>query len=379
VARAFQADGPVAVFFPSGTYLVNAWPDMHDFSVVFGEGADLSTFLYHGTGPLITLKNKQRIAFKSVGFFVVGPQSACIQLSQSFRCSFDSVVFRGQHQSSADPSHLGQTGVILDSDSGGTTFNNCDINNFGKGMVTSCIQNYVTGSRFTTNHIGVLGTGNNLNAGLSVANTEFVSTPDATAYHVLVDGASNDWWFTNVWFEGCQYALKLGNPGVGGPAQFGMVNCKVAAQTLAVDLQHCRQPYLANVRFDPDRDASGRELEINAQFCPDGTAIGLISSSSDTIPAATFPDSWTVLGRAAVQLPPATDTVVVQTRAGVDKMQGKNTDGDVVYAVSGDGDFISMSSETGIVLRSPSGTFWRLTVSDDGEVSSDRVGTERPA
>ncbi|TFV58656.1 mannuronan epimerase [Mycobacterium sp. PS03-16] len=380
VAAAFRADGPVAVFFPAGTYAVSAWPEMHEHSVVFGDGADLSTLLYRGDGPLITIAGKQRIAFKSIGFYAVGPTSTCVRLTQAFRCSFDTVMFRGQHTSSASDQYKRQTGIILEGDSGGTTFNNCDINNFGRGLVTSCIQNYVSGSRFTTNHIGVLGTGNNRNAGLAMTNVEFVSTVDATEYHVLIDGAANDWWLTNVWLEGCQYALKVGAPGVGGPSQFGMVNCKVAAQKLAIDLQHCRQPYLANVVFDADRDAAGRrELQINAQHCPEGTAIGLISSAGSTIAPNTFPGGWNVLGRAGVELAPFTDTVVAQTPPRVDAFQARTAEGDVRCAITGGGDWVSTSAQTGVVLRSPNGTYWRLSVSDAGEVTARNVGPDRPA
>lgn len=380
VAAAFRADGPVAVFFPAGTYAVSAWPDMHEHSVVFGDGADLSTLLYRGDGPLIDIENKQRIAFRSIGFYAVGRTSTCVRLAQAFRCSFDTVMFRGQHTSSASDEYKQQTGIVLEGDSGGTTFNNCDINNFGRGLVTSCIQNYVSGSRFTTNHIGVLGTGNNRNAGLAMTNVEFVSTVDATEYHVLIDGASNDWWFTNVWLEGCQFALKVGTPGVGGPSQFGMVNCKVAARQLAIDLQHCRQPYLANVVFDPDRDSAGRgELQINARHCPDGTAIGLISSVGSTIAPGVFPPGWNVLGRAGVELAPFTDTVVAQTPPLVDMFQGRNAGGDVLCAITGGGDWVATSAQTGVVLRSPNGTYWRLSVSDSGVVTGKDLGRERPA
>lgn len=374
VAKAFAGDGPVAVYFPTGMYKVSKWPEMRDFCVTFGDGADLSTILYADSGTLVTINDKQRVEFKNLGFYLVGKDSACLEISHAFRCSFDTVLFRGQHTADNYPQHVSQTGIILAQDSGGTTFSNCDINNFGTGLITSCIQNYVTGSRFTTNHVSVLGTGSNFNAGLSMANVEFVSSAAATSFHILIDGPANDWWITNTWFEGCDVAIKVGNPGKGGPSQFGMVNCKVAAKTLAIDLQHCRQPYLANVVFDADRNSSGRELQINAAFCPEGTAISLISSKDSQIDPAVFPPNWNVLGRGSADLAPFVNTIIARGAGAADKFQSLDDGGHVTSSIAGNGEWTARTPGAGIVLRSPNGTFWRLAVLDNGDIVKSDLG-----
>ena len=50
------------------------------------------------------------------------------------------MVIRGGHVSENYPEFIGQRGVVLDQNTGGTAFINCDITNFGVGITTSCIQ-----------------------------------------------------------------------------------------------------------------------------------------------------------------------------------------------------------------------------------------------
>ncbi len=202
----------------AGAYRVTAWPDLPDYAAVIGDGSDVTTIGYAGDGPLIALRGKHRVSFKRLGIYVTGATGAAVSLSECFRCSFDSVVLRGGHVSTNYPEFTQQRGVILDQNTGGTAFINCDVNNFGIGLTTRCIQNYVTSSKFTSNYVGVLGTGNDHSAGLSMVNVEFVSDtdPNTTDKHVLIDGAANDWWLTNVWFEGADIALSIGNRDRGG-------------------------------------------------------------------------------------------------------------------------------------------------------------------
>ncbi|TQM43104.1 glycosyl hydrolase family 28-related protein [Pseudonocardia cypriaca] len=335
IARACADSAPVLLHFPAGHYLVSEWPDLPDYSVVTGDGGDVSLIVHNGEGTLIALRDRQRVSFRSIGIFVTTPDATAISLSNSFRCSFDSVVLRGNHLSDNHPQFLGQRGVVLDQNTGGTAFVNSDINNFGVGLVTSCIQNYVTSSKFTSNHVSVLGTGNDHNAGLSLSNVEFVSDTDprTTNHHIRVDGAANAWWLINVWFEGADVALSIGDRDRGGPAQFGMVNCKVAARSVCLDLIYCRQPYLANVQFGHDLVTHPVELKIDPVGCPEGTAANLISSASDELDPSTFPGTWQVTGRRA------TDS---------------------------------------LVLRDPAGRYWRLAVATDGTVETIALGDGRP-
>ena len=214
VARACDAgEGPVVLYLPTGHYVVTEWPDLPDYSVIMGDGADVTVIVYTGEDTLIGLRGKHRVNFRRLGFYITGADATGVSLSGCFRCSFDSVVLRGSHLSENYPKFARQRGVVLDENTGGTTFVNCDINNFGTGIVTSCIQNYVTSSKLTSNYVGVLGTGNDHNAGLALTNVEFVSDsdPNTTSQHIRVDGAANDWWLTNVWFEGADVALSIGD------------------------------------------------------------------------------------------------------------------------------------------------------------------------
>lgn len=336
VASAYNAAraAKFSLYFPAGMYKVSSLPQFDSYTTILGAGSDATTIVFGDTGTMLALRDRQRIAFKNMGFWATGAGGTLISLDNCFRCSFDSVLLRGSHTAATNPKHLNQVGVSLASNTGGTSFINCDINNFGVGISTSAIQNYVTNSKFTTNWISLRGTGNNFASGMSVSNTEFVSdiNPKSTDKHIYIDGRANDWWLTNVWIEGCATAVAVGNAGVGGPSQFGMVNCKIAARTVDLDLIHCRQPYLANVAFDADQNARPQLIRINAANVAEGVAVNLITSSGSDFPLSTFPAGWSVTGRGK------------QLAAG------------------------------GPLVRSPNGKVWRLSVSNSGQVSAVDAG-----
>ncbi|WP_162245367.1 MULTISPECIES: glycosyl hydrolase family 28-related protein [unclassified Rhodococcus (in: high G+C Gram-positive bacteria)] len=323
------------LYFPPGMFRVRTLPQFANYATVFGAGADLTTIVHTSSGTLLTLKDRQRVALKNMGIFSQDPSSLAVLLDHCFRCSFDSVVFRGNHTPQSYPRFLGQKGVSLINNTGGTSFVNCDFNNYGTAMSTTAIQSYIANCKFTTNWIGLLGTGNNFASGMSIVNTEFVSDINAntTTSHIIVDGRANDWWLTNVWFEGAASALVIGKAGTGGPSQFGMVNCKVAARGICLDLQHCRQPYLSNVAFDADQQSTPQLIRINGQYVPEGTAINLITSQGADFPGNTFPGGWTVLGR------------------------GRLT-----------------SAGGGPIVKSPDGKSWRLSISNTGVISGQNLG-----
>ncbi|MFI6213778.1 glycosyl hydrolase family 28-related protein [Nocardia brasiliensis] len=380
-AAAAVTDKPLVMYLPAGHYRVTAWPELHDYATVLGDGADVTVISCETDTTLIHLHQRNRVRFARIGFYLAGPKATGIVLSECFRCSFDSVVIRGNHLSDNHPRYLAQRGVVLEGNTGGTSFVNCDINNFGYGIVTSCIQNYVTSSKLTSNFIGVLGTGNDHNAGLALTNVEFVSDADprTTDRHILVDGAANDWWLTNVWFEGAEVALSIGHADRGGPAQFGMINCKVAARSVGLDLIYCRQPYLANVQFDKDLDRPPTELRIDPAGCPEGTAVNLISTAADDLNPAVFPDRWHVLGRTSMHTPAFTGTVVIKAgRSDADVFQTQSADGSVRAAVLGSGTWLSEHSEGGLVLKDASGTYWRVSISTEGALKTMSLGKQRP-
>ncbi|USI91348.1 glycoside hydrolase family 55 protein [Rhodococcus pyridinivorans] len=381
VARAAAAsDGPAVLYLPAGYYRVTAWPDLPDFSTVTGDGGDVTIVFYEGNGTLISLHDRHRVRFARLGVYLTGPEAIAVSLSGSFRCSFDSVVLRGSHLSENFPLYRSQQGVVLEENTGGTTFVDCDINNFGIGVVTSCIQNYLTASKLTNNYVGVLGTGNDHNAGLSLTDIEFVSDndPRTTDKHIRIDGAANNWWLTNVWFEGADIALSVGERGRGGPSQLGLVNCKIAARSVCLDLIHCRQPYLANVRFDPDTEVFPTELRIDPEGCPEGTAVNLISSASTDIDPAAFPIAWNVVGRGVLSGGTFAGTVVTRSVGDDDLLQAQNEDGETLSAILADGSWLSDRPGSGPILRDEDGRYWRLRVTTDGRLGTEPLGARRP-
>lgn len=371
---------PLVLYIPAGQYVLTRFPALSDYATVLGDGADVTTINYDGDDTFIALQRKQRVRFSRLGFYFSGAKVTAVRLSECFRCTFDSVVLRGNHLSDNAPRFQEQRGLVLDRNTGGTTVINSDINNFGYGIVTSCIQNYVTSSKLTNNRIGVLGTGGDHNAGLAMANVEFVSDndPRTTDKHVFVDGPANDWWLTNVWFEGADTALAIGGP-AGGPAQFGLVNCKVAARKVCLDLIRCRQPYLANVQFDPDLDAPPIEVRVDPKGVAEGTAINLISGSFEDVDPKSFPDGWHVIGRGAIHGARFAGTTVAQAfQPGTDIFQVQDRDGTVLSAVLNSGAYLSDRSEGGIVLKDAAGVYWRMSVGTDGAVKTTSLGKQRP-
>lgn len=374
-------DNAVAVYLPAGTYRVTAWPDLPDYASVLGEGSDITTVVYDGDGSLVNLQDRHRVSFKNMGFYLTGDTATAATIGNSFRCSFDSIVFRGNHLSDNFPKFRLQRGIVLERNSGGTSFVNCDINNFGIGLMTSCIQNYITSSKFSGNYIGVLGTGGDHNAGLSLSNVEFSSDndPKTTDKHLNIDGAANDWWLTNVWFEGADIAISVGSIEQGGPAQFGMVNCKVAARTVCINLIRCRQPYLSNVQFDRDGDRSPVELKVDFENCPEGTAVNLISDAQYDIDPGVFPRGWSVVGRGRSSGPTFMGTVVARAGgANSDFFQAQGGDNQILSAVLPSGAFFSDRSDGGVILKDSGDKYWRLSVSTDGIVQTTPLGPDRP-
>lgn len=375
-ACAPAGSGPLVLYLPAGIYRVTKWPALPDHAQVQGDGADNSTVLYEEDGTLITLQGRQRVRFTRMGIWATGRQSTAVRVSGCFRCSFESVLIRGNHTSGNYPAYVKQRGLVLDQNTGGTTFVDCDINNFGYGIVTSCIQNYVTASKLASNHVGVLGTGDNFAAGLAIANTEFVSDrdPHTTDRHIDIDGPANDWWLTNVWFEGADTAVTVGRAGAGGPSQFGMVNCKVAARTVCLDLQHCRQPYLANVIFDADSDAQvPAEMRINSTWCAEGTAVNLISGIHTDIDPAVYPPKWQVTGRGHIYGAQLVGTTIFNAGGEDDVLRVQSGGDTTLSAVRSDGTWVSHRANAGVVLRDANNVYWRLKVGTDGTLKTERA------
>lgn len=371
-----------SIYFPAGEYLVTSFPSLNDGDTIHGDGMDQTTIIYAGSSTLVTLTNKMRVHFKNMGFWITGTAGKGFQLSNCFSCSFDSVMIRGSHTNGTYPTYLSTVGIRLDSNTGGTMIINCLISNFGTGLATYCIQNYVTNCKFTTNYTGVLGSGNNDNAGLSITNSEFVSDTGAntTLRHLYVDGAANSWWLANVWFEGAGSAVVVGVAGTGGPSSFGMSNCHISARDYCIDLQHCRQPYLADIVFADETGGPPTELRIDATNAGEGTAINLITLLGSDIDPGVFTEYWTVIGRGRSLLTRIDRSLKLRnTGTSDDIVTNLNNSYNDVSAIVSSGAFLSNSATAGVILKSPNGHYWRMTVNNSGVTAMTDLGTGRPS
>ncbi|SIR63067.1 glycosyl hydrolase family 28-related protein [Williamsia sterculiae] len=292
------------LYFPSGTYLITAFPTVQDQDRFWGEGRWLTKILYNGTGTLATFTGKQFLEFRDLQFYATAAGARLLKLSGCFRCSFKSVIVRGNH-TGANTTYQGQVGIELSDNTGGTFFTDCDIQNLGIGLRTSCIENEMAQCKFTSNWKSLYGIGGTANAGMYLVNVEFVGgTNDQTTYaHIIIDGSANSWSLVNVWMEGCKYGAVVGASG-SGPTQFAMTGCKVAGRTTGVVLNACLQPTLLNVEFDQDQnsDTSPTELSINSTYCVTGASINCVSTMQDDIQFSVYPPYWFVVRKGNVHI-----------------------------------------------------------------------------
>lgn len=365
------------LYLPQGKYRVTSLPAVPSYVTVYGDGTDASQIVYAGAGTLFTVAGRLRVRFYRLTIHVVSTTGTAIRLSNSFQCTLDSVHLAGDHVGGNYPTFAQTRGLVLDSNSGGNVVVNSNIDNFGTGIVTSCIQNYVADSKMSTNYVSILGTGNNFAAGMGLSNVEFVGD-SVTSMHIRVDGRASDWWITNCWFEGADTAISIGLAGTGGPASLGIINSKVAARRICIDLQHCRQPYLANVAIDPDGGYAPTELRINGQYCAFGTAIGLISGQSGDVAPASYPVGWFVVSRTQTMLTVLGRPLVSQVTGANDAVTVVNQSGVLQSAILSSGALYSARADAGVILTSPGGTKWRLTVDDYGRVTPTNIGGARP-
>ena len=313
-----------SLYFPAGTYKLTALPALANNMRVVGDGRWSTTILYEGTGTLSTLTNKQYVEFADVNFWATGVGGKVFDLSGCFRLSFTNIVIRGQH-TGANTTYQTQIGVNLRDNTGGTTFQNCDFNNLGIGLQTSCIENHIVNSKFATCWKSLRGVGGTANAGMYITNTEFVGgTNDQTTYaHIIIDGSANSWSLVNVWLEGCKYGAIIGS-GSSGPSQFAMFGCKIGARTTGLKIDACRQTHLDNVEFDVDQnsDASPKEVEINSTNAVEGVALNLVTTLRSDFAYSDFPDYWFVVRKG-------------QAKVGSLTLQGMGDNSDTVATTKG--------------------------------------------
>ncbi|WP_185981672.1 glycosyl hydrolase family 28-related protein [Skermania sp. ID1734] len=333
LAKAYAAAAGTGrpLYLPPGVYRVTRLPKFASHATVSGAGADLTTVLYEGDETLLALANVDGVSIQNLGLWVTGTTGTAIELVDATRCAFDSVRVRGQHD--ADTPFRSQTGIVLAGRTIGTSFINCDIDNCGIGARISSPFNSFTESKFSTNYTSIWCQDGSIGAGLAISNSEFVSKAPATDCHLRIEGDAGRWSLTNVWFEGAQSAIVVGQSGGNGPLQFGMTNCFVSGTGAGLDIQSCRHPYLANVIFALDLNGlADSMLRIDPANAPAGIAINLVNSVVREFPVKTFPAGWTIYGNGGV------------IEAGGPTIQGAD------------------------------GRTWRITVSDRGEVGVTPAG-----
>lgn len=288
------------LYLPAGTYLVTALPAFADQDRIWGDGRWATKIMYAGTGTLATLTGRQFVEFRDLQLWATAANAKLLKLAGCFRCSFNAVIFRGNH-TGANTTYQGQVGIELSDNTGGTFFTDCDFQNLGYGMKTSCIENEMVNCKFTVCWRSLHGVGGTANAGMYLANIEFVGGDDtqSSETHLLIDGSANSWSLVNVWLEKADYGARIGVAGGsgGGPSQFAMHGCKVGARVVGLQINNCRQPHLSSVEFDLDQGGTMTPLVINADYAAEGVAINCVNTLSDDFQFANFPPYWFVVRR----------------------------------------------------------------------------------
>ncbi|MEU4709528.1 glycosyl hydrolase family 28-related protein [Nocardia salmonicida] len=294
------------VHFPRGSYKVSTFPTLVDRSRLTGDGFE-SELVYTGTGTMLTLAGKQDVGIDSMSVHLEAIGAVAFDLDASFQCFLDTVRVRGNHSDVTVTDYQTQKGLILRGNTGNTRIHNCVFANLGIGIDVSCIQNEVTNSRFTNCATSIAGTGTGGNAGMIVAATEFVGSGGpvfSTGAHVEIVGPANSWVFSSSWFEGSEYGLIVGDA-TGGPSQFSMVGCKVAARGVGIQFNYCRQPSLISCVFDEDQGGVMTEIVFDSggDNAIEGVALNLVTTIRGDFADSDFPQYWNVMRKGSLRTP----------------------------------------------------------------------------
>lgn len=354
IAAAYADRAGRAVFFPEGTYLVTALPALADGDRLVGAGMLQSEIRYAGAGTLLTLTGRQDIALRSLEFHATGAGATLLALSACFQVSLDDVRLRGEHTGATGTTYHGQTGLVLEANTGNTRVHNCVVANLGVGVETSCIQNEVTNSKIVNCRTGVLGVGGTANAGLVCTAVEFIgdTDPDTVFAHVNITGSANTWVFAGCWFEGSTYGLIVGEFGQGGPSSLALVGCKIAARSVGVQINSCRQPSLIACEFNEDSGGTMTEIVFGGTPPGDeaieGIAVNLVTTLRGDFDDADFPQYWNVFRRGSMRAPNIhsssnvtvdgtvdTGNLAVRNGAAVSKVLVSDADGDATWVDHG--------------------------------------------
>jgi hypothetical protein len=347
VGAAYTAASGRPLFFPNGTYLVTALPALTDKDRLVGSGYS-SIIKYAGSGTLLTLTSKQDVSFRSLDIWISAAGGKAFDLSGCFQISFDDVRIRGAHDGSTGSTYYGQKGLILRDNTGNTRIHNCVFENLGEGIETSCIQNEMTNSKIVNCYNSIKGIGGTANAGFIAIGCEFIgdTDPDTVAAHVNITGTANTWIFDGCWFEGSTTGLVVGVFGSGGPSSFLMSGCKVAARSVGIQFNNCRQPTLIGCEFNVDSGGTMTEIVFGGSPAGDevieGMAINLVTTLRSDFVDADFPQYWNIFRRGSMRTPNfhSTANAIVDgttTTGDLKVVNGSPTAGKVLTSTGTDG------------------------------------------
>jgi len=313
-----------AVYLPPGRYVISETLTLPNYITLKGDSRYTTTIQYTGTGNLFEFTDGYGVGFQDLRVslpLVSSPSTVtAFYLSNCFRFTWQRVIIDAQFTTSVADTQ--STGIEFRDNSGDSRLVDCDINNLGVGIRTSSIQNYLVGCVFGVNKYSIYGDGGTFSAGMVCEACTFVGSgaTGGTSTHVIVDRSANMWKFIGCWFEGCRKGFQIGASGVGGPTEFGIIGCKIAAVDLAIDIQSGTLPYLANLTLAADLTGtpltSYSDISINATDAPSGTAIGVRAGNGFDLDPTAFPAAWTVLRRGAIRLPSQVDVTDALTFLG---------------------------------------------------------------
>lgn len=318
-ARAYGGTDVVgqAIYFPPGKYMVGSTITPPDYTTFKGDSRYTVTIQYTGsTGNLFEFINKFGCGFEDLRItlpLVTAPATVtAFYMSNCFQFTFHRCVVDGNHNGlQSDPQ---STGFELRDNTGDCRFVACDINNFGAGIRTSTIQNFVQNCTLSGNKYGIYGDAGSFTAGMVVQSTTFVGTGSAASTgvsekHIVVDRTANMWRIIGCWFEGCRVGIQIGESGTGGPTEFGVIGCFIAGVDIGIDVQHVSRPFLTNITFATDGTGTPTgtyaDIKIDATNANNGICMGVRPAADFDLDPTIFPVGWVLFRLGAVVLPVA--------------------------------------------------------------------------
>lgn len=297
------------VYVPKGQYECRTPLVPNHYVTLKGEGHASTLVSVSPVNTLCDVSDKVVFGMNNIRLKAEASTATVLRISHSFGGQFHNVYIHGTNEVSAKPN---QTGILLENNAGDNHFTNCQIANLGTGVITRCIQNYMTSCQILGSIRGVWAdTGNSLlgqyQAGLVYTDGTIAGSTHGNAANRTVCGVQSDLQarmlnFTNIWMEGMDHNFILGDPpGTnGGPLNFKLNGAFLACRLKNIEINAGLNYDLGNIWFgtEPDTDNAtnsvGPELSINATNAPNGRAIGLFTEVAGHFEISTgiFPAGW---------------------------------------------------------------------------------------